>query len=170
MTTPRTERPDMSDYGVPADLTEALPWSWAEERLVRNKNYWVITASAKGRPHSMPVWGVWMPETSTFAFSCSPNARKARNMRANPQVAFTIDDTVECVSVEGLARELAADSQQAVAESYAAKYEPDPVKQAEMVTFVTGHSMWEVVPQRAFAIIEREDEFAQRATRWVWEA
>ena len=79
-----------------------------------------------------------------------------------------IDDTVECVSVEGLARELATDRQQAVAESYAAKYEPDPVKQAEMVTFVTSHSMWEVVPQRAFAIIEREDEFAQRATRWVW--
>ncbi len=72
------------------------------------------------------------------------------------------------MSVEGLARELAADSQKAVAESYAAKYEPDPVKQAEMVTFVTSHSMWEVVPQRAFAIIEREDEFAQRATRWVW--
>ena len=54
------------------------------------------------------------------------------------------------------------------AETYAAKYEPDPAKRADMVTFVTGHSMWEVVPQRAFAIIEREDEFAQRATRWVW--
>ena len=115
MTTPRAERPDMTDYGVPADLADVLPWSWAEERLVRNRNYWVITASAKGRPHALPVWGVWMPDSSTFAFSCSPNARKARNMRANPQVAFAIDDTVECVSVEGLARELATDSQKAVA-------------------------------------------------------
>ena len=100
--------------------------------------------------------------------SCSPNARKARNIRANPQVAFAIDDTVECVSVEGTARALPAERQQEAAETYAAKYEPDPVKQAEMVTFVTSHSMWEVVPLRAFAIIEREDEFAQRATRWVW--
>ena len=107
MTTPRAERPDMSDYGVPADLADVLPWSWAEERLLRNKNFWVITASAKGRPHALPVWGVWMPEWSTFAFSCSPNARKARNIRANPQVAFAIDDTVECVSVEGTAHELA---------------------------------------------------------------
>ena len=81
---------------------------------------------------------------------------------------FAIDDTVECVSVEGTAHELPAERQQEVAETYAAKYEPDPVKQAEMVTFVTSHSMWEVVPQRAFAIIEREDEFARRATRWVW--
>ena len=158
----------MSDYGVPADLADVLPWSWAEERLLRNKNYWVITASAKSRPHALPVWGVWLPASSTFAFSCSPNSRKARNMRANPQVAFTVDDTVECVSVEGTARELDEDRRRPVAETYAAKYEPDPVKQAEMVTFVTSHAMWEVTPLRAFAIIEREDEFAQRATRWVW--
>ena len=169
MTEPRAERPDMRDYGVPEDLADTLPWSWAEERLLRNKNFWVITASASGRPHALPVWGVWLPDSSTFAFSCSPNARKARNIRANPQVAFTIDDTVECVSVEGTARELPADRQKAAAETYAAKYEPDPAKRADMVEFVTSHSMWEVVPQRAFAIIEREDEFAQRATRWVWE-
>ena len=81
----------------------------------------------------MPVWGVWLPDSSTFAFSCSPNARKARNIRANPQVAFAIDDTVECVSVEGTARELPADRQQAAAETYAAKYEPDPAKRADMV-------------------------------------
>jgi nitroimidazol reductase NimA-like FMN-containing flavoprotein (pyridoxamine 5'-phosphate oxidase superfamily) len=168
MTAPRAERPDMQDYGVPRDLADVLPWSWAEERLLANRNYWVITASAAGRPAAMPVWGVWLPDSSTFAFSCSPNARKARNIRANPQVAFAIDDTVECVSVEGTARELPADRQQAAAETYAAKYEPDPAKRADMVTFVTSHSMWEVVPQRAFAIIEREDEFAQRATRWVW--
>ena len=168
MTAPRAERPDMQDYGVPRDLADVLPWSWAEERLLANRNYWVITASAAGRPAAMPVWGVWLPDSSTFAFSCSPNARKARNIRANPQVAFAIDDTVECVSVEGTAHELPADRQQAAAETYAAKYEPDPAKRAEMVTFVTSHSMWEVVPQRAFAIIEREDEFAQRATRWVW--
>ena len=168
MTAPRAERPDMTDYGVPEDLADVLPWSWAEDRLLRNRNYWVITVSPKGQPAAMPVWGVWLPKSSTFAFSCSPNARKARNIRANPRVAFTIDDTVECVSVEGTARELPADRQHATAVSYAAKYEPDPVKQAEMVTFVTSHSMWEVVPQRAFAVIEREDEFAQRATRWVW--
>ncbi len=168
MTTPRAERPAMKDYGVPDDLTDVLPWSWAEERLLRNRNYWVVTSSAKGRPHSMPVWGVWLPDSSTFAFSCSPNARKARNMRENPQVAFTIDDTIECVSVEGRARELAPDRQRPAAETYAVKYEPDPAKAADMVTFVMSHSMWEVVPLRAFAIIEREDEFAQRATRWVW--
>ena len=46
----------MSDYGVPADSTDALPWMWAQQRLVDNKNYWVVTVSASGRPHALPVW------------------------------------------------------------------------------------------------------------------
>ena len=30
----------------------------------------------------MPVWGVWLPETDRFWFSCSPTSRKARNIAA----------------------------------------------------------------------------------------
>jgi nitroimidazol reductase NimA-like FMN-containing flavoprotein (pyridoxamine 5'-phosphate oxidase superfamily) len=168
MAAPRAERPAMKDYGVPDEPNGLLPWSWAEERLVRNRNYWVVTASANGRPHSLPVWGVWLPESSSFAFSCAPGSRKARNMHVNPQVAFTADNTVECISVEGRARILAADLVDPVAEQYATKYEPDPDKRAELATFVKSHEVWEIVPQRAFGIIEREEDFARRATRWVW--
>ena len=145
----------MKDYGVPDEPDGLLPWSWAEERLVRNRNYWVVTASAKGRPHALPVWGVWLPDSSSFAFSCAPTSRKARNMQANPQVVFTVDDTVECISVEG----------------WGCPFFPHPTrpdKQAELATFVKSNAIWQIVPQRAFAVIEREQDFAQRATRWVW--
>jgi hypothetical protein len=30
------------------------------------------------------------------------------------------------------------------------------------------NTIFEVSPERAFGIIEREEEFSQRATRWVW--
>jgi nitroimidazol reductase NimA-like FMN-containing flavoprotein (pyridoxamine 5'-phosphate oxidase superfamily) len=168
---PRVERPAMADYGVPADPAGALPWAWAQERLVRNKNYWVVTASASGRPHALPVWGVWLPETDCFWFSCSPNARKLRNLAENPQCAVTIDDTVECVSVEGRARlaDPAADADvERMIESYLAKYYPDPDVHAQMETFIRRHAVVEFTPERAFGIIEREDEFSQRATRWRW--
>ena len=168
MAEPRAERPAMKDYGVPDEPDGLLPWSWAEERLVRNRNYWVVTASANGRPHCLPVWGVWLADASSFTFSCASTSRKARNMQANPRVVFTVDDTVECISVEGRARILAADLIDPVAEQYATKYEPDPDKRAELAAFVKSHDMWEIVPQRAFGIIEREEDFAQRATRWVW--
>lgn len=101
---PIVERPAMSDYGVPVDLDGALPWAWAEERLVANRNYWLVTASAAGRPHAMPLWGVWLPATERFWCSCAPSSRKARNVAENARCVVTVDDTVECVSVEGVAR------------------------------------------------------------------
>lgn len=162
----------MTDYGVPSDPEGALPWSWAEERLVANKNYWVVTASASARPHAMPVWGVWLPATERFWFSCSPNARKARNIAENPQCAVTVDDTVECVSVEGRARLVDPDADgpevDAMVAAYLAKYWDDPSVHPEMEAFLRGHAIFEVTPERAFGIIERDDEFSQKATRWRW--
>lgn len=162
----------MADYGVPADPAGALPWTWAQQRLVDNRNYWVVTASASARPHAMPVWGVWLPEGDRFWFSCSPRARKARNVAENPLCVVAVDDTVECVSVEGRARiaDVAGDTaaiDRAVA-AYVAKYCDDPAGRPEMEAFVRGHAIVEVTPDRAFGIIEREDEFASRATRWRW--
>jgi nitroimidazol reductase NimA-like FMN-containing flavoprotein (pyridoxamine 5'-phosphate oxidase superfamily) len=169
---PRVERPAMADYGVPADPAGALPWAWAQERLVRNRNYWVVTTSASGRPHALPVWGVWLPQTDRFWFSCSPTSRKLRNIVENPQCAVTVDDTVECVSVEGRARVAdpvrdADDMQQMIA-AYVAKYWADPESHGEMEAFLRAHAIVEVTPDRAFGIIEREDEFPTRATRWRW--
>lgn len=162
----------MADYGVPSDPEGALPWSWAEERLVANRNYWVVTASAEARPHAMPVWGTWLPATERFWFSCSPRARKARNLAANPQCVVAVDDTVECVSVEGRARLVdpevdAAAVDHAVA-SYVTKYWEDESVHPSMEAFVRSHAIFEFTPERAFAIIEREEEFAGRATRWRW--
>ena len=158
----------MADYGVPDDVEGVLPWSWAEERLVACRNYWVVTASATGRPHAMPVWGVWLPERERFVFSCAPNARKARNIAANPQVVVAADDTVECVSVEGRATPANPDAVAGYARAWAAKYEPDPAKRAETEGFFSSQAPFEVRPERAFGMIEREEEFSTRATRWVW--
>lgn len=168
MTEPAAMRPQMAGYGVPDDTEGVLPWAWAEERLVRNRNYWVVTATSDGRPHSLPVWGVWRPDPTAFVFSCAPTARKARNMAANPQVCVTVDDTVECVSVEGRAAVLSDPAaQDAAIDAYVVKYwEPD--KRAEMADFLRQNALWVVRPERAFAIIEREEEFAARATKWVW--
>ncbi len=170
---PRIERPAMADYGVPADLDGALPWEWGQQRLIANRNYWVVTASADARPSAMPVWGVWLPDDH-FWFSCSPNARKVRNLAANSQCAVLVDDTVECVSVEGVARAVPSDAEHDVdavrraADAYVTKYWEDPAVHDEMRGFFTSHALFEVTPVRAFGIIEREDEFAKRATRWVW--
>jgi hypothetical protein len=167
---PRVERPDMSAYGVPSDADGALPWEWAERRLVENHNYWVVTVDPQGRPHSTPVWGVWMAGDERFWFSCSEGSLKARNLATNPHVVVTTADTVEVVSVEGTATPASVESSAArtVADAYAAKYEPDPDKRAGLAGFVLANALYVVQPQKAFGIIEHEEQFAATATRWAW--
>ena len=157
----------MPDYGVNAASWEPLPWAWAAQRLAANRNFWVVTVSPAGRPHAMPVWGVWSDEDQRFAFSCAPRARKARNLAGNPQATVMIDDTVECLSLEGRAEPVLDDKRREQwIERYLGKYQPmAPELSAE---FVRAHLLLEFTPERAFAIIERETEFATRATRWAF--
>ena len=58
---PEASRPHMPGYGLlgPAEGTGLLPWQWAHERLVASHDYWLATTRTDGRPHLMPVWGVW---------------------------------------------------------------------------------------------------------------
>lgn len=163
----RAERPAMHDYGVDEPGWEPLPWAWAAERLAGNRNFWVVTVSGDGRPHALPVWGVWDDDEHRFAFSCAPSSRKARNLRANPAAVVMRDDTVECVSIEGRAQRVEdADRRETWIARYLAKYTPF---QADLsADFLRANLLFEFVPERAFAVIEREDEFATRATRWVF--
>ncbi len=157
----------MAAYGVGGPAWRPLEWSWAARRLIAARNYWLVTASATGRPHALPVWGVWDDAEHRFAFSCAPSSRKARNLAANDHVVFAPEDTVECVSVEGRAQVVTRESRQREwVRRYVAKYASmSPDLSAE---FILANALFEVVPERAFGIVEREEEFAERATRWTF--
>ena len=116
-------------------------------------------------PHALPVWGVWDDGEHRFCFSCGPRSRKATNVAANPQVSFAPEDTVECVSVEGAATVVTdATRQQAWIDRYLDKYRSmAPDLSAD---FLRQNLVFELTPERVFAIIEREDAFSARATRW----
>jgi hypothetical protein len=163
----------MADYGVPEDADGLLPWSWAAERLAASRNFWVATASKTGRPHAMPVWGLWMEERHRFFFSSAPSARKVANLRANPGVVVTVDDTVEVVVVEGQAHEIRTAEHRDIVARWAAKYgvdgADDQASADQLEEFLADTVGFLVEPERAFAIIERPEEFGPRATRWVWD-
>src|SRR5687768_11899840 len=157
----------MSDYGVDNADWKGLPWSWAAERLVANRNFWVVTASQHGRPHALPVWGVWHDGDQRFAFGCGPRSRKAANLAVNPAMVLATDGTVDCLSIEGRAARVADAARLDVwVERYLAKYRPLTADLS--AEFMRANLMFEFVPERAFGIVEREDAFAERATRWRW--
>ena len=158
----------MPDYGVDTPVWAPLPWSWAVERLLANRNFWVVTVSAQGRPHALPVWGVWDVGENRFAFSCGPRSRKARNLAANAQAAIMTEDTVECLSIEGRAVLVRDTGRQDVwIERYLAKYRPMSADLS--AEFIRQNLIVEFEPERAFGVIEREDDFSTRATRWTFD-
>ena len=46
-----------ASYGSP---NRVLSWAEVEQKLIESKTYWLATTRPDGRPHVMPVWGVWM--------------------------------------------------------------------------------------------------------------
>jgi hypothetical protein len=150
----------MPGYGIlDADAGSGLlPWAWATGRLAASHDYFVATVTPEGRPHLMPVWGVWAG--GSLWFSASPASRKARNLDADARVALATDDALAPVVVEGTARRI---SDPAAVERFAAwvnaKYDSD-----YSVQFFADNACFEVVPEAVFGI-DTED-FAGSPTRW----
>ena len=155
MPDPTTGRPWMPGYGVPDSLDGALPWSWAEERLKPCRNYFLATTRPDGRPHVMPLWGLW--HNDLFCFSTSIKSIKSQNLLANPKCAVTIDDGHNSVIVEGIARVTELDEVPGFVEAYNEKYEGD---YSSMVG-----PIWTMKPTIAFAFNE-DETFSTSATRW----
>jgi nitroimidazol reductase NimA-like FMN-containing flavoprotein (pyridoxamine 5'-phosphate oxidase superfamily) len=154
----------MPDYGVVADNWEALPWSWAAERLQASRSFWIVTVSGDGRPHAMPAWGVWDDGDQQFAFSCGPRSRKASNLAVDPRVVIAPDGAEQVVSIEGTADVVSGERAEVWIDRYLAKYariEPNLSRE-----FMRQNLLVEVHPERAFGIIETSEDFSRRATRW----
>jgi general stress protein 26 len=87
-------------YNPPGMKPKLLPWSFADGRLRRARNYWVCSARGDGRPHASPVWGLWLG--GSLFFSTDPSSRKARNLRDNPAILVHLESGDDVVIVEGI--------------------------------------------------------------------
>ncbi len=154
----------MPGYGVvgPSEGSGLLPWSWAEERLVGSHDYWVATVWPDGRPHVMPVWGVW--DAGCLWFSSSLGSRKARNLDADPRLTVTTDNALEPVVVEGTAERIVVlDARTRFTGLFNAKYSTD-----YSVDFFDPavNATYRVTPRWVFGLVEAD--FAGSPTRWVF--
>jgi hypothetical protein len=155
---PRASRPYMPGYGILDENSGKglLPWSWALERLLPSRNYWLSTTRPDGRPHSMPVWGVWLG--NLFYFSTGRESRKAKNLAATPWCVVCPDRSQEAVVVEGAVEEVAAFPE--FFKAYKEKYDFD-MEAAGM----SDGPFYVVRPTVAFGLTEG---LAEVATRWTF--
>jgi hypothetical protein len=70
---------------------DATPWAEARERLEKAekyRTYWVTTVGPDGRPHTMPVIGLWVDKA--FYFISGEGTRKGRNLASNPECVMAV--------------------------------------------------------------------------------
>lgn len=144
-------------YGLSGDPAGRLDWGWAVERLTAARGYWLATTRPDGRPHVMPVWGLWL--AGLVCFSTDPGSRKGRNLAADPRVVVHLESADEVVIVEGTASPLGrgpllAEFVTRYADKYAVTVEPGD-----------GIGIFAVRP--AVVLAWREADFPRSASRWT---
>jgi len=154
----------MPGYGVqPAGAGSGLlRWSWAEAKLLSSHDYWLCSVCPDGRPHVMPVWGVWMNEA--FWFSSAVGSRKARNLLADGRCTAATDDALNPVVLEGRADlRIAVDDRKAYLDASNAKYSV-----AYGLDFLDGvaNVLFRVLPLTAFGMLH--EDFTGSPTRWTF--
>jgi nitroimidazol reductase NimA-like FMN-containing flavoprotein (pyridoxamine 5'-phosphate oxidase superfamily) len=145
----------LEGYGVPESKEGLLSWDFVREAMQPAKNYWIVTVSTDGKPHTRPTWGVWLDDR--LHFGGSPDTRWSRNLEKNPQVTAHLESAWDgVVIIEGTVTRItdASDPRMArIDEAYVAKYQ-----------MPHGVPIWVLEPQKVIAW----KEYPVSVTRWVF--
>jgi hypothetical protein len=153
---PRVEQLDLPpEYGAPSIL---LAWESILPRLEEAPHYWLATVRQDGRPHTVPLDGVWLD--GCWYFGGSPQAVKHRNLLANPHGSLHLEDAGAAVIVEGVCQWATPEAATARRLSRASKakygYGPPPSAYDDGV--------WRLVPAQVLAWTD----LTRDATRFVF--
>jgi hypothetical protein len=151
-----------SSYGLGRGDEEPgalLPWPDVERWLAASRSYWGVTVRDVGRPHAIPVWGIWLE--GAVWFSTDPGSVKGRNIARDPRVVVHLESGDDVAILEGVAEAPDRAKLDEFVDAYDAKYgfriEP------------SGETMgiYRLRPRTALAW--RESDYPRSATRWVFD-
>jgi Pyridoxamine 5'-phosphate oxidase len=92
------QMPLPSTYGSPNKLLE---WASVEQRLIESPHYWLATVCRDGRPHVVPVDGMWLD--GGCYFGGDEATVHIRNLRRDGRATLHLEDGESAVIVEGTA-------------------------------------------------------------------
>lgn len=148
-------------YGLgdaPADGS-ALPWSTVADWLRVSRNYWVCSTRPDGRPHAMPVWGLWID--GAVWFSTDPDSYKARHLALNPEAVIHLESGDEVCVLEGVVERVTVPQLPAsFVDEYEAKYD------FRLDLTMEGFGLFVLAPR--LALTWTEADFPTTATRWTF--
>ena len=127
------------------------------DRLSNTQNYFLSTVRIDGRPHVMPIWGVWVG--GGFYFSTGKSSVKARNLAKNASCVLCPGGADEAVILEGTVEKVTSGTiLKKFGAAYIAKYNFDVSTMNEPV--------YVIHPRVVFGQIEKT--FTKTATRWTF--
>ena len=138
-------------------------------RLRAAMTYWLATTRPDGRPHSMPVWGVWVDGALWFG----TGGQKIRNLAHQPWAVAHLESGEDVAIIEGPVERLPFDeAPSAVAAAYGAKY-VDPTTGEPFRLVGDGElpgdaALYVLRPRIGHAWVE--GAFVETQTRWTFEA
>ncbi|MGB9754275.1 pyridoxamine 5'-phosphate oxidase family protein [Roseiflexus castenholzii] len=88
-------------YNIPETKETLLSWDFVSEHMSQSRHYWICTIFPDGRPHVVPVWGIWF-EHRLF-FEGSMQTAWDKNISHNPHIAVHTPDAEKVVIIEGTA-------------------------------------------------------------------
>jgi nitroimidazol reductase NimA-like FMN-containing flavoprotein (pyridoxamine 5'-phosphate oxidase superfamily) len=143
-------------YGTPKT---PLAWADVRARLEDATRYWLATVRPDGRPHVVPLDGIW--HGNAWYFGGSPQTVKHRNLTNDPRAVMHLEDAISAIVVEGACEELVPDESLATALSELSRakygYGPDPAS-------YPASGSWRLRPATVLAWTR----FPEDATRFVF--
>ncbi|MGW1341738.1 pyridoxamine 5'-phosphate oxidase family protein [Kribbella sp. NPDC002412] len=150
----------------PGTPLTALDWADVERRVAEADDFLLATTDPNGRPHVVPVLGVWLE--GTFCFVTFRRSRKTRNLERSNGCAVTVPGREVDLVLEGTAHRVRSEARlQEVADLFPAKYPwwHPFVRAGEFYDPADNdpRHVYAVEPAQVFAF-GKEDGFS--ATRW----
>jgi hypothetical protein len=136
-----------------------LDWTHVSERMSAARIYWIATVSPDRRPHTIPIWAVWLDDV--FYFGGGLKTRHMRNVQQRPVMTAHLESGDDVVIVEGDVEQVTDPDllrrlDRAGKEKYGLPYDPDAPASTEPV--------FALRPRKAFAWTRD----LRTATRWVF--
>ena len=147
----------VAGYQMPEDSANLLPWDFVTAHMSASQHYWLNTISAAGRPHAVPVWGIWYK--NRVHFEGSMKTAWARNLARDPQITIHLPNGEQVVIIDGTAHIIEDDDIDSVEWNtldtlFQSKYQVDK-----------GSPYWYVQPRKVLAW---DGGGLQTMTRWIF--
>jgi hypothetical protein len=93
-------------YGTPKKMLE---WDVVRLLLEDAPAYWLATTRADGRPHVVPLDGVWVDDV--WWYGGAPETVHIRNVTERPQAVMHLPDPMQPVIVEGVVQRVTLETE-----------------------------------------------------------